>query len=287
MSVATLYKPKGERNQNKAQELKEITEILKKYNSLLVVQIDHLSSNFIKEFKKKYSDRLKLIMTKNTLLKKAFALAGIKVPEEYIYGQTAVILSNESLVDIMSIILKETGNTHIKAGHKTPVKVTIPSGSTGLPVSQIGPLLAELGILTSVQKGIVHILKETHVANPGDDVDPKVALLLLMLGIKPIEMKFIPILGICGNVLITKDSLFITREKIYELLVEGIRNNNALTEQLGIITEANAPKIIARGWREAHTLATIAGIIDSDTAEDVVKLAIRQALLLSKSAKLE
>lgn len=227
---------------------------------IAVADLAKVRSSQVLEMRRKLRGRVKMLVTKNTLLRKAAESLEEKKKNvatfvNSLYGPNLLLLTDMDPFQLTILLGKSKVRVAAKAGETATGDIVVPAGNTGLPP---GPIISEFNdakIPTKIESGSIWVTKDTVVAKNGDVIGAKAASVLSKLGIKPIEA------GIALKAAY-EDGLIFGREDL-QLDLKGYRDNLTLAvkQAFGLALEANyltsetAPMVLGKAHRQAMWLA--------------------------------
>lgn len=275
----------GSRRGKKQAILKRLGTLLDQYKGFIIASIENVNTAYLNELKDKYSKLMKIIVAKNTLFKlklKEWNRGLLNKIENYLTGQNAIIFTNEKIVKILDILLKNKQAASLKAGQEAPFDIVLEEGNTGLPA---GPLMSEftsLQIPVKPMRGILWIARKTTVLKKGQEIDPKLANILNLLDIKPLEMYLRPKVAYSEGVVFTPEVLKYSLDDIKNNFVECARNGFLLTIQLEIPSKENIRLILEKAIRNAFYISLNQRIPVKENIAHILLIAERAAKSLKE-----
>lgn len=225
-----------------------------------VADLVKVRSSQVQETRRKLRGRVKILVTKNMLFKKAAESAegkkkNIATFANSLSGPSLFLFTEMDPFELTILLDKSKVRVPAKMGDVATGEILVPAGNTGLPP---GPIISEFGeakVPTKIESGSIWVTKDTVVANKGDVISAKVASVLSKLGIKPIEA------GIYLKIAYDEGSIF-NRDDL-QLDLKTYRNDIALAtkQAIGLALEANyltpesAPIVLSKVQRQAMWLA--------------------------------
>ncbi len=268
----------------KVREVQELAELLKKYRTLVIVDLTKTPTAQLQKLKRKLEKRLgnDIVMrvAKNTLMRLAMQKAGIN-PEPldpYLTGTNLFIFTNLNPFEVALALEKTYTTAPAKPGDIAPTEIVLPSGDTGFRPGPIMSVFGKLKVPIRVQGGTIWIARDTRIAKPGDTISPELASVLQKLGIEPIIVKLKPKVAYEGGVVIPADKLILDLDEYKQLV--GKAHLEALI--IGVEIAYPEPQVlelaIPVAIRRALTIAAEAGYVTPDNAEYVIRIALSKAM---------
>jgi large subunit ribosomal protein LP0 len=249
-----------------------VQSYLGKYKSCFLVHYDHVGSKQIAEIRmalrgaKGKEDRGVMLCGKNTMIRKAFSIFLENNPgNDYanllpkIYGNIALIFTNEDLGDIATIIRENKKEAPARAGTFAPSTVVIPAGPTGADPGATAFFQA-LQIPTKIQKGQIEITNDVTLVKQGDKVTASHAALLQRLGIKPFFYGLIIHWVYDNGSVFGPEVLALNDSVIISHFLNGVRNIAALGLKIGYPTAASVPHSLSNALKHLVSIVVNEGI---------------------------
>jgi len=172
---------------------KNLVELLKQYNKILLVNIDNVGAYSIQKTRQALRGKATLLFGKNTLIRKTIRdyiekceeagnndSARVESLLPFIKGNVGLIFTNEDLRDIKEVVESFKQKAPAKVGQIAPIDVWVDPGPTGMEPTQTSFLQA-LNIASKIVKGQVEITNRVHLIKQGDKVGQSEAALLINL----------------------------------------------------------------------------------------------------------
>lgn len=263
---------KAQKLEKKSAYFTRVQGYLANYKSCFLVHYDHVGSKQIAEIRialrgaKGKADRGVMLCGKNTMIRKAFALFLEENPgNDYanlipkIYGNIALIFTNEDLSDIAQIIQDNKKEAPARQGTFAPVTVVIPAGPTGADPGATAFFQA-LQIPTKIMKGQIEITNDVTLVKQGEKVTASHAALLQRLGIKPFFYGLVIHWVYDNGSVFGPEVLAYTDELVISKFLDGVRNVAALGLKVGYPTLASVPHSLS------NALKQLVGILAADSS---------------------
>ena len=176
------------------QEKRDFVEGLKKElkaaKVVAVANLENLPAKHLNSIRKKIGGKAKIAFGRSKLMLRAMqeARPDLKELEQYMDGNSALMLTDESVFKIAKMLRQSKSSTLAKPGQIAPNDIIVPGGETSLPP---GPVLTELkqaGVQAKIQGPKVVITADAVVAKKGQVITAAVAGVLSKLAIQPMEI---------------------------------------------------------------------------------------------------
>lgn len=204
----------------------KLKELIAKYPSIFVVNVDNVGSNQMHQIRVSLRGKGIVVMGKNTMVRRALRSILAEYPQferllPHVKGNIGFVFTASDLKEIRDLITANKVAAPARAGALAPKDVTIPGGNTGMEPGKTSFFQA-LGIPTKIARGTIEIVNDVQVVFAGTRVGSSEATLLNMLNISPFTygMSVIQIFD-QGNVF-TPDVLDISDKELLDRFTSGI-----------------------------------------------------------------
>lgn len=178
--------------------VKELTDLIKKKKTVLIVSIKGIPTSQFQEMTKKLRGKAIVKVPKKNLVFRAIETSEdehIKKLEEKIQENVAVLFSDVDCFELAAELVKNKNPAKAKPGQEAPEDIEVPAGPTELVP---GPAISELGAVglqVQIDKGKLSIKESKVVVKKGQKISAAVADVLGKLDIKPFSISLIPLAG--------------------------------------------------------------------------------------------
>jgi len=167
----------------------KLKELLAKYPSIFIVNVDNVGSNQMHQIRTALRGKGIVLMGKNTMVRRALRNILSENPQferllPHVKGNIGFVFTSGELKDVREIIVANKVKAPARAGAIAPVDVTVPAGNTGMEPGKTSFFQA-LSIPTKIARGTIEITMDIKVVHAGTRVGPSEATLLNMLNISP------------------------------------------------------------------------------------------------------
>ncbi len=270
--------------QRKVQIVEEIKENLKKYHTLVIIDLEGVRNQTYKTLRRALSRYGVIKVYKNSLVLRAMKELGLPYADEvakYLTGTNAFFFTDLNAFEAAMLIEKVGFLRYAKPGEIAPADIYLPEGPTGIPPGPMLSVFGKLRVKTMVREGVIWIQKETRVAKAGEEIGPELSSLLRKLGIKTIIEKARPKVAIDEGLVIPGEKLKLDIDEFRDELMRAVAIAKELSIETALPLPDVMPDIIKRAHIRALALAAEAGYVVPETAEDVLKLAHIKAMSLA------
>lgn len=167
----------------------KLKELLAKYPSIFIVNVDNVGSNQMHQIRTALRGKGVVLMGKNTMVRRALRNILSENPQferllPHVRGNIGFVFTSGDLKDVRETIVSNQVKAPARAGAIAPVDVIVPAGNTGMEPGKTSFFQA-LSIPTKIARGTIEITQDIKVVFTGTRVGPSEATLLNMLNISP------------------------------------------------------------------------------------------------------
>ena len=270
----------------KADKVKEVTELLSKYNAVAIASLEKVRAAQLQKLKKKLQDSAYLRVVKNSLMSRAVSEVegkkDIKQLEEFLTGPNLYLFTNLNPFKLTILLEKSRVKASARAGDLAAFDVNVPAGNTGLPPGPIISQFTAVGLRTRIEAGSVWVSKSTTVVKKGEPISLQLSSLLSKLGIKPVEVGLSLRVVYDDGVIIPEEDLKLDIDDFRQSLQDAYQYAFNLSLEAAIPLPENIGYLIRKANQEAYSLAINAEITNKDTIKDLIRKANMEMQSLSK-----
>lgn len=246
----------------KEQYFQKLKSYLEEFKSIFIVNVDNVGSNQMHEIRKALRGDAKILMGKNTMVRRAIRILQVENPDyeklmPSVRGNIGFVFTNSDLKTIRDKVLTNRVKAPAKAGALAPIDVFIPAGNTGMEPGKTSFFQA-LGVPTKIARGTIEIINEVHLIKEGVRVGASEAALLNMLNISPFTYGLVVVQVYDQGTVFHPTVLDIEEDTLVAHFVSGIKNIAAISLQIGYPTVASVPHSIINSYKNllAVSIAT-------------------------------
>jgi len=246
----------------KEQYFQKLKSYLEEFKSIFIVNVDNVGSNQMHEIRKALRGDAKILMGKNTMVRRAIRILQTENPDyeklmPSVRGNIGFVFTNSDLKTIRDKVLTNRVKAPAKAGALAPIDVFIPAGNTGMEPGKTSFFQA-LGVPTKIARGTIEIINEVHLIKEGVRVGASEAALLNMLNISPFTYGLVVVQVYDQGTVFHPTVLDIEEDTLVAHFVAGIKNIAAISLQIGYPTVASVPHSIINSYKNllAISIAT-------------------------------
>jgi len=240
----------------------KLKELLNKYPSIFLVNVDNVGSNQMHQIRVALRGKGVVLMGKNTMVRRALRTILSEYPQyerllPHVKGNIGFVFTGEDLKEIREIIIANKVAAPARAGAFAPKDVTVPAGNTGMEPGKTSFFQA-LGIPTKIARGTIEIVSDVKVVVAGTRVGTSEATLLNMLNISPFTygMTVVQIFD-QGNAF-APSVLDIDEQELIDRFLSGIKTIAAISLALKYPTIVSVSHTLVNAYKNllALSLAT-------------------------------
>lgn len=282
MQVAKTYSKK------KVQMYNNLLELTKQYKIIALIKMEKVRATQLMQVRKNFRDRLKIMMTKNSVAKKALQTVDIKGMDkimEALDGQRAFMFTNMDPFKLSLTLDKSKIYLPAKGGDVATDEIVIPAGNTGIPPGPVLSEFKEAKVATKIDAGSIAVSEDTVVATPGDVISHKLAALLSKLNVKPIKAGMSIYLALQDGVFYSNEDLRIDIDEARQELLASFNSALALAVDASYVAKESIEHLLRKAFSNARSLSINAVYVTPDTVKDTLASANVKAQVLYETAK--
>jgi len=237
----------------------KLKELLAKYPSLFLVNVDNVGSNQMHQIRVALRGKGVVLMGKNTMVRRALRTVLSENPQyerllPHIKGNIGFVFTAQDLKEIRDIIVANKVAAPARAGAFAPKDVSVPAGNTGMEPGKTSFFQA-LGIPTKIARGTIEIVSDIKVVTAGTRVGSSEATLLNMLNISPFTygMTVVQIFD-QGNAF-APHVLDIDEQELIDRFLSGIKSIAAISLALKYPTIVSVTHSLVNSYKNLIALA--------------------------------
>ena len=262
----------------KKREVAELKKLFKDHKVFGVVNIDNIPARQMQRMKIRLKDQMTLRIARNTLMRRALGKTDAKAN---VKDNSGFIFTNMDSFRLYKALEEGKAPAPAKTGDVAPHDILIEKGDTGFPP---GPMIGELqgvGVPAQVQKGTIHVKKDTVVAREGEVISKKLADVLTKLKMEPMEVGLDLMATYEDGVVFLPNVLRVDEGEIRNNLVQAYSSAMNLALSAGVANCETVRILIGKSHRGAVSLALELNVVSKDTIEIILSKASWNALAVS------
>jgi large subunit ribosomal protein LP0 len=252
----------GATRADKAIYFEKLKELLAKYPSIFLVNVDNVGSNQMHQIRVALRGKGVVLMGKNTMVRRALRTILSESPQferllPYVKGNIGFVFTDQDLKEVREVIVANKVAAPARAGAFAPKDVIVPASNTGMEPGKTSFFQA-LGIPTKIARGTIEIVSDVKVVTAGTRVGTSEATLLNMLNISPFTygMTVVQIFD-QGNVF-SPEVLDVDESELIDRFLSGIKTIAAISLALNYPTIVSVTHSLVNAYKNliAISLAT-------------------------------
>lgn len=243
--------------QSKIKAVKELTQLLKEKNTILLASISNLPGAQFQEIVKKVRNKAIVKVPKKNLFFRAIDQAGgeefASLKENYKEAM-AILFSDSDSFELAGDLLKSKSPAKAKVGQEAPSDIEIPAGVTELVP---GPAISELGALgiqIQITGGKIEIKAPKVIAKEGQKISQGAADIMGKLDIKPFSIGFIPVSSWDNKAKVFYSKIEIDSEKATEDLRYAFSRALPFAVEIGYATKDTISHLLLKAYVHGQAL---------------------------------
>ncbi len=191
-----MTKEKNPVSDEKKEVVKDLINLIKNNNTILIASIKDIPASQFQEIGKKLRGKAEVRVPKKSMILRAIDSSGneeLKKLKDSIKESTAILFSNTDSFELASELIEGKRPAKAKPGQESPEDIEIPAGPTEM---MAGPAVSEfggLGIKIQIENGKIVVREAKVIAKKGDKVTQKAADMMAKMDIKPFSIGLIPL----------------------------------------------------------------------------------------------
>jgi len=239
----------------------KLKELLAKYPSIFLVNVDNVGSNQMHQIRVALRGKGIVLMGKNTMVRRALRTILSESPQferllPHVRGNIGFVFTSGDLKEVRDVITANKVAAPARAGAFAPKDVTVPAGNTGMEPGKTSFFQA-LGIPTKIARGTIEIVSDIKVVSAGTRVGSSEATLLNMLNISPFTygMTVVQIFD-SGNAF-SPSVLDVDEKELVDRFLSGIKSIAALSLALNYPTIASVAHSLVNSYKNLLAIALV------------------------------
>lgn len=271
----------------KKDEVAEIKKNAKEYKLIGLVDMYGIPAQQVQQIRRNLRGKAVIKMTRNTLIRHAFDEIGgdLKNLTKYLSGHSAIIFTNDNPFKLYKQLEKTKTKMAAKAGEKAPEDIVVPAGPTSFKPGPIVGELQQAGIPAAIEGGKVKIRETKTVVKKGAVINPKLAVALVKLDIKPMDVGLILQAAFHEGSVYEPSVLAVDETVILGQIALASRQATALSIEAAYPTKDSAAAVLTKAVRDARAVAIDAAVYEKDVVDAIIGKAQRESQVLKNLVK--
>ncbi|KAH9481471.1 60s acidic ribosomal protein P2 [Psilocybe cubensis] len=237
----------------------KLKELLSKYSSIFLVNVDNVGSNQMHQIRVALRGKGVVLMGKNTMVRRALRTILADSPQferllPYVKGNIGFVFTNDDLKEVRDLIVANKVAAPARAGAFAPKDVIVPASNTGMEPGKTSFFQA-LGIPTKIARGTIEIVSDVKVVTAGTRVGSSEATLLNMLNISPFTYGMtVDYIFDNGNIF-SPTVLDIDEQELVDRFLSGIKTIAAISLALNYPTIVSVTHSLVNAYKNLLAIA--------------------------------
>ncbi len=276
----------------KKEIVKELVKLINEHPIIGVVNMENLPAPQLQTMRAQLRGKFFMTMTKRRLIKLAIEETkskkkGIEQLEAHLGGMPALIFTKENPFKLSRTLQRSKSPAPAKAGQTAPRDIMVNKGATSFAPGPIIGELAMAGIKSGVEGGKVAIKEDTIVVKSGEKIKPKVAEILLRLGVQPMEVGLDLVAVYENGIIYPREILSVDEKEYLSRLNNAARWAFNLAVEAGYPTKQTIQVLLGKAHNDAKNLGVSQNIFDSGIVETLLGKAEMQMKSVKSAANFE
>ncbi|TRY91806.1 hypothetical protein DNTS_012063 [Danionella cerebrum] len=192
VSLTKTTKKGLEAKQNLIEELRKCADI---YRYVFVFSMENMRNNKLKDIRTAWKHS-RFFFGKNKVMMIALGKGptdeykdNLHKVSRFLTGEVGVLFTNKTKEEVQGYFTEFKELDFARAGNTASMAVTLDEGPLEQFTHSMEPQLRQLGLPTTLKKGVVTLLKDFEVCKEGDTLTPEQARILKLFGIEMAEFK--------------------------------------------------------------------------------------------------
>lgn len=271
----------------KKDEVEDIKKNAKTYKLVGLVDMYGIPAQQVQQIRRNLRGKAVIKMTRNTLIKHAFDEIGgdLKNLTRFLSGHSAIIFTNDNPFKLYKQLEKTKTKMAAKAGEKAPEDIVVPAGPTSFKPGPIVGELQQAGIPAAIEGGKVKIRETKTVVKKGAVINPKLAVALVKLDIKPMDVGLALQAAFHEGSVYEPSVLAVDETVILGQIALASRQATALSLEAAIPTKDSMSALLTKAVRDARGVAIEAAVYEADVVDAIIGKAQRESQVIKNLVK--
>lgn len=237
----------------------KLKELLNKYPSIFLVNVDNVGSNQMHQIRQALRGKGVVLMGKNTMVRRALRSILAEFPQferllPHIKGNIGFVFTSQDLKEVRDLIVANKVAAPARAGAFAPKDVVVPASNTGMEPGKTSFFQA-LGIPTKIARGTIEIVSDVKVVTAGTRVGPSEATLLNMLNISPFTYGMTVVQIYDQGNSFSPDVLDVDESELIDRFMSGIKTIAALSLAINYPTLVSVTHSLVNAYKNLLAIA--------------------------------
>ncbi|XP_078095000.1 mRNA turnover protein 4 homolog [Mustelus asterias] len=175
--------------------IEELRKCVDTYKNLFVFSVENMRNNKLKDIRGAWKHS-RFFFGKNKVMMLALGKQpadeykdGLHKVSKQLQGEVGLLFTNRTKVEVVEWFDRCTESDFARAGNIATMAVTLDAGPLPQFTHSLEPQLRQLGLPTTLKKGVVTLLSDYVVCKEGASLTPEQARLLKLLGVEMATFK--------------------------------------------------------------------------------------------------
>jgi len=237
----------------------KLKELLAKYTSIFIVNVDNVGSNQMHQIRTALRSKGVVLMGKNTMVRRALRSILTENPQyerllPHVKGNVGFVFTSGDLKEVRDIITANKVKAPARAGAIATVDVVVPAGNTGMEPGKTSFFQA-LSIPTKIARGAIEIVSDIKVVVAGTKVGPSEATLLNMLNISPFTYGMTVYQIFSDGTAFAPSVLDIDEQELIDRFLKGIKTVACISLALNYPTVVSVSHSLVNAYKKLLAIA--------------------------------
>ncbi|KAK3923075.1 mRNA turnover protein 4-like protein [Frankliniella fusca] len=182
--------------QFKQQLVQEVRECVDKYERIFVFSVENMRNGKLKDLRDDWKKDSRFLFGKCKVMQLGLGKSKEDEPHENLHrlskqliGQCGLLFTNRPKQEVLDFFETFTAPDYARSGFVATEEVVLPEGPLPEFAHSLEPHLRQLGMPTSLQKGIITLVKDYTVCKKGSVLTPDQARILKLIGMQMAEFR--------------------------------------------------------------------------------------------------
>ncbi|XP_014208340.1 mRNA turnover protein 4 homolog [Copidosoma floridanum] len=179
--------------------IEDVRACMERYEHVILFGVENMRNNKLKDLREKWNGS-RFFFGKNTIIalglgknKETEIENGISELTSHLQGQCGLFFTNESKKKVLKWMEEFEDEDYARSGFVAQETIELPAGPLSDFSHSTEPYLRQLGMPTSLQKGVVTLLKDYKICSKGQILTPEQCRILKLLAKPLAKFKLTPI----------------------------------------------------------------------------------------------
>ncbi|GCB70171.1 mRNA turnover protein 4 homolog [Scyliorhinus torazame] len=175
--------------------IEELRKCVDTYKNVFVFSIENMRNNKLKDMRSAWKHS-RFFFGKNKVMMVALGREpadeykdGLHKVSKQLQGEVGLLFTNRTKTEVIEWFDRYTESNFARAGNIATMAVTLDAGPLPQFTHSLEPQLRQLGLPTTLKKGVVTLLSDYDVCKEGASLTPEQARLLKLLGVEMADFK--------------------------------------------------------------------------------------------------